>query len=195
MRDNDNGPIADIPAPFGCKDDMRAVSRLRSGSLARVARCVYVLPACRPIRETLPVALDIRSHSNATLGVTAQPNSEAKHSPKLSEAELETAILKALAAGGGDMDEQMANGVSIIEVLPTEDSAFPKAWSRRESATDCSRGAAEWYVPDSVDTSRRMLFLHGGGFMRYAAQDPCYRSLASSRLSFGPGAPLPCCFS
>ncbi|CAJ1406501.1 unnamed protein product [Effrenium voratum] len=97
---------------------------------------------------------------------------------KLSQRQLESAILRRCAAGRDRLDRRTADGVKILKVKPGE-AGFP-GWRRKEGPGPAkARGGAEWYIPPNADPRRRMLFLHGGSYVVYAPKDAVYRSLAS----------------
>ncbi|CAJ1356837.1 unnamed protein product [Effrenium voratum] len=97
---------------------------------------------------------------------------------KLSQRQLESAILRRCAAGRDRLDRRTADGVKILKVKPGE-AEFP-GWRRKEGPGPAkARGGAEWYIPPNADPHRRMLFLHGGSYVVYAPKDAVYRSLAS----------------
>jgi len=106
---------------------------------------------------------------------------------RLTQRQLESAILRQCAAGRDRLDRRMAKGVKIISVRPSSEG-FPRKWFRREGRRMTMRGSAEWYIPPKADGTRRMLFLHGGSYVVYAPQDAVYRSLAS-RLASRCGVP------
>lgn len=92
----------------------------------------------------------------------------------------EECLLSCLKYGGGDMDETLARGVTVVPVpvgkAPEGGECFPRAWKRRGEAL---RGDAVWCVPARCDLSRRMLFFHGGAYTGSSPQDPAYLAFAT----------------
>lgn len=81
------------------------------------------------------------------------------------------------------MDKSIACGVCFVDIpvgaAPGGSDAFPRGWKRKEGAQTNKRGDALWCIPKDGDPSRRMLYLHGGGFTSMAPQDEPYRALVS----------------
>jgi len=104
-----------------------------------------------------------------------------KSTKQRSQHDLETAILYRCAKGRDELDKKREPGVKIVPIQlgDTGSTAFPKRWTRHEDGKRVVRGAAEWYVPDGADPTRRMLYLHGGTFVVWQPQDAPYRSLAT----------------
>lgn len=84
--------------------------------------------------------------------------------------------------GGAECDSMLSADVLITG------ATLDCTWERNKMP----RGQAEWAVPihhDKLDTRRRIVFCHGGGYCRYSADDPVYRSFCS-RVASRTGLPV-----
>lgn len=76
---------------------------------------------------------------------------------------------------GPGTDTGVQPGTRFAEV-PANQGAFPRRWRRRGEPP---RGDALWIIPKGADPSRRLLFLHGGGYIGMAPTETLYQSVAS----------------
>eukprot|EP00928_Gymnodinium_smaydae_P049907 TRINITY_DN33517_c0_g1_i1.p1 TRINITY_DN33517_c0_g1~~TRINITY_DN33517_c0_g1_i1.p1 ORF type:complete len:366 (-),score=50.49 TRINITY_DN33517_c0_g1_i1:79-1176(-) len=122
------------------------------------------------------------TNSRKTSGSVLKKPSAQKRKHGRSQKQLEDAILQRCAKGCDQLDKQRAfPGISKSRVKPgdTHLPEFPRAWVRWEGSRRTARGTAEWFIPDGVDTRRRMLYLHGGTYVLWAPQDSVYQNLCS----------------
>ena len=153
--------------------------------LAVVLRCLSrnsVLPSV----ETIQAALNEEGHfmsleeSRLLLGSVIASSERASYSATVVEC---TRRLKmSVTKGGAECDTMQSAGVRIIA------APIGTRWER----DGILRGQAEWLVPaqsNEIDSRRRIVFCHGGGYCRYSADDPVYRSFCS-RVALSTGLPV-----
>lgn len=77
---------------------------------------------------------------------------------------------------GPGTDTLVQPGTRFFEIPACGRATFPRRWWR---TGDPPRGDALWVIPPRADPSRRLLFLHGGGYSGMSPMDTLYRSVAS----------------
>ena len=85
-------------------------------------------------------------------------------------------LRRSTTKGGTECDTMPSAGVRITN------APMGSKWERGSIL----RGQAEWIVPthnNEIDTRRRIVFCHGGGYCRYSADDPVYRCFCSQVAS------------
>eukprot|EP00928_Gymnodinium_smaydae_P094596 TRINITY_DN7965_c1_g1_i1.p1 TRINITY_DN7965_c1_g1~~TRINITY_DN7965_c1_g1_i1.p1 ORF type:complete len:413 (-),score=58.06 TRINITY_DN7965_c1_g1_i1:267-1463(-) len=153
-------------------------------------------PARRITRKTTLVLKRAKTDDKLKRSASAESGDVVKARPTLPQEELShsrfvrlpvkeiehahACLLDAAKNGFHGMDETMPRGVTVLPVpvgqTPGGNEAFPRAWRRRGEPT---RGDALWCIPANGDTSRRMLFLHGGAYTGMSPQDTPYTAAAS----------------
>mmetsp|Transcript_82961 Transcript_82961/g.165612 ORF Transcript_82961/g.165612 Transcript_82961/m.165612 type:complete len:413 (-) Transcript_82961:205-1443(-) len=170
---------------MSCLEASMALTMRFGAPLAVVLRCLSrssVLPSV----ETIQAALNEEGHyvsleeSRLLLGSVIASSERASYSATVVEC---TRRLKmSVTKGGAECDTMQSAGVRIIA------APIGTRWER----DGILRGQAEWLVPaqsNEIDSRRRIVFCHGGGYCRYSADDPVYRSFCS-RVALSTGLPV-----